>query len=125
LGVNASSHADIFMGANSFGDDPSDFTKPQNANPAYSRTTIGGATLTGLNTILDAVTSYSLTAVSNAEASAFGAETNATSATDSNDYARVTIKPGAKITGTNSVDIEARHDNVFLLANAQAGTRAF
>jgi hypothetical protein len=125
LGVNASSHADIFMGADPFGDDPSNFTKPGHADPAYSQTTIGGATLTGQDTTVQAVTSYSLTAVTNAEAFAFGAETNATSATDSNDYARVSILTGAKIAGTNSVDIEARHDNVFLLANAQSGAHAF
>lgn len=112
---------------------PSNFENLDNSHRAYSKATIDAAqpgqeavatTLTEQNTLIQAVTSYSLTAVSNAQAYAFGAESNATATTDTNDVAVVLIRTGAKITGTNSVDIEARHDNASLHANAQSGCHA-
>ena len=102
LGVGSEADADLYLGSHA-----------DNSTVASSQTTIGtGAALTAQNTTIDAVTSYGLFSNSTSSAGAFGAKTSATSVSDANDTAHVTILAGAMITGSNSVDIEARHDNL-------------
>jgi FG-GAP-like repeat/FG-GAP repeat len=86
---------------------------------AYSQTTIDtGAALLARETTIQAVTSYELLPYATASAKAFGAKTVATSVADANDSSHVTIMTGATITGTNSVDIEALHDDLEVIAYA-------
>ncbi|MGA2700304.1 MAG: hypothetical protein ABSH35_04325 [Isosphaeraceae bacterium] len=108
LGVNSNADAELYIGSHA-----------DDSNVATTQTTIGtGAALMAENTTIDAVTSYSLLANSNSTAKAFAADSTATAKADANDTAHVTILTGANITGTNSVDIEARHDNLQDLATA-------
>ena len=102
LGVNSSAEDDLNIG---------------NIANAYSRTTIAkGAALAAQNATVQAVTSYDLGAGSGSYASAFGAKGTATSTANAQDTANVIIMTGATIAGSNSVDIEARHDNLFVTA---------
>ena len=108
LGVNSNADAELYIGSHA-----------DDSSVATTQTTIGtGAALMAENTTIDAVTSYSLLASSNSTAKAFAADSTATAKADANDTAHVTILTGAKITGSNSVDIEARHDNLQDLATA-------
>jgi hypothetical protein len=90
------------------------------SGPAMTQTTIGmNAALTGRNTIVNAVSTYDLGCDAQAYTTAGGATGTSTALTDICDTAHVKIDRGAKITGSQSVDIEARHDAVSILDSAQ------
>jgi hypothetical protein len=111
--VNATANGDG-LGVNSYSDAELDLTVPYPGNPiyAYTETTIDtGAALAARNTTIQAVTSYDLVAASTSTSGALGAKGQGDATANADDTSLVTIMSGAMITGTDSVDIEARHDN--------------
>jgi hypothetical protein len=99
----------------------------QDSGPAMTEATIGtGAALTGgRDTGVTAVSDYDLGCDSQSwGGTSVGASGFSTALTDVCDTAHVAIDRGAKITGSHSVDIEARHDNTSVVDSAQTRVRA-
>jgi hypothetical protein len=99
----------------------------QDSGPAMTEATVGtGAALTGgRDTAVTAVSDYDLGCDSQSWGGvSIGASGFSTALTDICDTAHVAIDRGAQISGSHSVDIEARHDNVSVLDSAQTRVRA-
>jgi hypothetical protein len=98
----------------------------QDSGPAMTEAMIGtGAALTGRDTVITAVSDYDLGCDSQSWGGAsVGASGFATALTDVCDTAHVTIDRSAQVSGSHSVDIEARHDNVSVVDSAQTRVRA-
>ncbi len=112
------------LGVNAESDSELDLTTPGDSNYAYTETTIGtNAALAAQNAIVQAVVSYGLVSLADSTAAAFGAKGQATAAANAEDTSLVTIMPGATITGTNLVDIEARHDNLVVSSTANCDAK--
>jgi hypothetical protein len=139
LGANVESNAFLFIGANNApngspggpGSSTEEFFPigwngiQDDSGEAMTQTTVGaGAALTGRDTTATAVTSYDLGCDAQSYAGAAGAKGFATGLTDICDTSHVAIDRGAKVTGSHSVDIEARHDNVSVVDSAQTDVDA-
>ena len=108
LGVGAHANDYLYLGS------PSD-----DSNAATTLTTIeSGAALVAEDTTVNAITTYNIAANSISLASAFAAATTSNSIADANETSNVSILPGATITGTDSVDIDAENNENSDVANA-------
>ncbi len=95
LGVGAHADDDLYIGS------PLD-----DSDVASTQTTVGtGATLTGQDTTVNAVTAYNTTANSTSLASAFAADSSCASVADANATSHVSISSGATIAGSHYVNI--------------------
>ncbi len=113
------------LGVNAYANVELDLTVPIPGNPiyAYTETTIEtGAALAAQETTIQAVTAYDLESNSTATSGAFGAKDEGDAASNADDTSLVTIMPGATITGTDFVDIEATHNDCIALSTAYCDT---